>query len=90
MRDFRIATGFQRNGQIFQVNSIQMDGKGELNEIFWSACRINHSCDANWQSHLDERIGRNTIHAVRDIGKGREITRYYLHNNDGFWKYRQE
>ncbi|KIW21908.1 uncharacterized protein PV07_12680, partial [Cladophialophora immunda] len=46
--------------------------------IFLNACRINHACDNNAQKSWNENIQRHTIHALRDIEKGEEITIYYL------------
>lgn len=42
------------------------------------------------RSHWNESIKRNTIHALRNIENGTEITRYYLSDNDGFRKSRQK
>ncbi len=46
--------------------------------IFLNACRINHACDNNAQKSWNENIKRHTVHALRDIEKGKEITIYYL------------
>jgi hypothetical protein len=46
--------------------------------IFLDACRINHACDNNAQKSWNENIKRHTVHALRDIEKGKEITIYYL------------
>lgn len=46
--------------------------------IFLDACRINHACDNNAQKSWNQNIQRHTIHALRDIEKGEEITIYYL------------
>jgi hypothetical protein len=46
--------------------------------IFLDACRINHACDNNAQKIWNENIKRHTVHALRDIEKGKEITIYYL------------
>lgn len=54
----------------------------ELNDaeggVFLEACRINHSCDNNAQKRWNKRIERHTVHALRKIPKGEEITIYYL------------
>ncbi len=46
--------------------------------IFLEACRINHACDNNAQKAWNENIKRHTVHAIRDIQKGEEITICYL------------
>jgi SET domain-containing protein len=46
--------------------------------IFLDACRVNHACDNNAQKSWSEDIKRHTVHALRDIEKGTEITIYYL------------
>lgn len=46
--------------------------------LFIEASRINHACKPNTQNSWNERIGRETIHAVRDIKKGEEITISYI------------
>lgn len=67
-----------------------MDDEKGRHCIVMKACRINHSCETNSESHWNERLGRNTIHALRDIQKGKETTRYYLSNNDDPLKDRQK
>ncbi|WZH50421.1 SET domain-containing protein [Fusarium acuminatum] len=46
--------------------------------IFLAACHINHSCDNNAQKGWNEGIKRHTIHALRDIDDGEEITITYV------------
>ncbi|KAM0344834.1 hypothetical protein ACHAPU_007216 [Fusarium lateritium] len=60
---------------IIRTNGLPMDnGSG----IFLSACRINHACDNNAKKGWNENIKRHTVHALRDIDKGEEITITYL------------
>lgn len=49
--------------------------------IFLEACRINHACDNNAQKKWNGNIKRHTVHALRDIEKGEEITISYLEIN---------
>ncbi|KAJ2894091.1 hypothetical protein MKZ38_007930 [Zalerion maritima] len=50
---------------------------------FPHACSINHACDNNVQKSWNKKIKRHTVHALREIKAGEEITVYYLaiHNN---------
>ncbi|EWZ79572.1 hypothetical protein FOWG_16354 [Fusarium oxysporum f. sp. lycopersici MN25] len=60
---------------IFRTNALPIDsGSG----IFLAACRINHACDNNAQKAWNEGIKRHTVHALRDIDKGEEITITYV------------
>jgi hypothetical protein len=51
------------------------DGSGGL---FLEASRINHSCQPNAQHTWNASLGRLTVHALRDIEAGREITISYM------------
>jgi hypothetical protein len=67
---------------IIRTNSLPIGANGIEGGIFLDACRINHSCDNNAQKHWNQYIERHTVHALRDIPKGEEITICYLgHNN---------
>lgn len=57
--------------------------------IFLDVCRINHSCANNAQRGWNVNIEQSTVHAMRDIEEGEEITCYYLKALD-CWKERQE
>ncbi|TVY60112.1 SET domain-containing protein 5 [Fusarium oxysporum f. sp. cubense] len=60
---------------IFRTNALPIEsGSG----IFLAACRINHACDNNAQKAWNEGIKRHTVHALRDIDKGEEITITYV------------
>ncbi|KAF5637189.1 SET domain protein [Fusarium sp. NRRL 52700] len=60
---------------IIRTNALPIDTGGA---IFIDACRINHACDNNAQKAWNDSIGRHTIHALRDIDKGEEITITYV------------
>ncbi|KAI1302032.1 hypothetical protein F5Y03DRAFT_362542 [Xylaria venustula] len=63
---------------IFKTNSLPAEAVGDKGAIFLEACRINHACDNNAQKNWNEKIERHTVHALRDIDKGEEITITYL------------
>lgn len=63
---------------IVRTNALPIETDGSGGGIFLEACRINHACDNNAQKNWNENIKRHTVHALRDIYKGEEITIYYL------------
>jgi hypothetical protein len=63
---------------IFHTNALPAEADGDKVAIFVEACRINHACDKNAQKNWNEKIKRHTVHALRDIDKGDEITITYL------------
>ncbi|KAI0115498.1 heterokaryon incompatibility protein-domain-containing protein [Nemania sp. FL0031] len=63
---------------IFKTNSLPAEAVGDTGAIFLEACRINHACDNNAQKNWNEKIKRHTVHALRDIDEGEEITITYL------------
>jgi hypothetical protein len=63
---------------IIRTNALPIGTEGSEGGIFLEACRINHACDNNAQKSWNENIKRHTVHALRDIHKGEEITIYYL------------
>jgi hypothetical protein len=63
---------------IFRTNALPFGDDVREVGIFLDACRINHACDNNGQKSWNENIKRHTVHALRDIEKGQEITIYYL------------
>ncbi|KAH6637398.1 hypothetical protein C7974DRAFT_140533 [Boeremia exigua] len=63
---------------IFRTNSLPAEAVGDRGAIFPEACRINHACDNNAQKNWNEKTKRHTVHALRDINKGEEITITYL------------
>lgn len=63
---------------IFRTNALPAEAAGDQGAIFLEACRINHACDNNAQKNWNEKIKRHTVHALRDISKGEEITITYI------------
>lgn len=59
---------------IYEANCFEM-GSGTC--ICLDAARINHSCVPNAHYSWNASIGRETVHAVKDIPKGEEITISY-------------
>jgi hypothetical protein len=66
---------------IIRTNALPIEADGFGGGIFLEACRINHACDNNAQKNWNENIKRHTIHALREIDEGEEITIYYLGSN---------
>jgi SET domain-containing protein len=64
--------------RIIRTNSLLAKTDRDKGAIFLEACCINHACDNNAQKNWNENIKRHTVHALRDIYKGEEITIYYL------------
>lgn len=63
---------------IIRTNALPIEENGIGGAILLEACRINHSCHNNARKHWNNRIGRHTVHALREITEGEEITIYYL------------
>jgi hypothetical protein len=68
----------ERSLGIIRTNCLPIEANGIGGGIFFEACRINHACDNNAQKHWNQCIEQHTVHALRDIPKGEEITIYYL------------
>lgn len=65
---------------IIRTNALPVGPQLDAGGIFFKACRINHACDSNAQNFWNENLDQLTIHAVRDICKGEEITISYLNS----------
>jgi hypothetical protein len=59
---------------IFQNNCMEREGGAA---IFYECARFNHSCVPNAFFAWNVLIGRETVHAIRDISAGEEITISY-------------
>ncbi|KAM0252572.1 hypothetical protein ACHAQJ_007655 [Trichoderma viride] len=63
---------------IARTNALPLGSEAHEGGIFLEASRINHSCQHNAQNTWNANLGRITIHALRDIEEGQEITISYL------------
>jgi hypothetical protein len=46
--------------------------------VFANVCRLNHACAPNCHHEWNERLGRETVHTVRNVRAGEELTICYL------------
>ncbi|KAG6304767.1 hypothetical protein E4U45_001164 [Claviceps purpurea] len=53
-------------------------GPVDKSAIYLEASRINHDCESNTEGEWNPNIKRHTVHAIRDIHAGEEITLCYL------------
>lgn len=67
---------------IFYNNNFALSGPSGRRAVFRTVARLNHSCVPNAQGNLNTALpgGQFTIHALREIADGEEITISYLHN----------
>ncbi|KAF1994263.1 SET domain-containing protein [Amniculicola lignicola CBS 123094] len=63
---------------IFRTNALPTGPCLDIGSVFLIACRINHACDSNATHFWNDNLNKITIHAIRDIWKGEEITISYL------------
>ncbi|KAG6154518.1 hypothetical protein E4U51_008644 [Claviceps purpurea] len=63
---------------IFQTNCLPLDKKYDSWGIFLKACRVNHDCANSACNNWNENIKRYTLHALRNIRSGEEITISYV------------
>ncbi|KAG6299771.1 hypothetical protein E4U45_004312 [Claviceps purpurea] len=65
---------------IFQTNSLPAEGISTPynRAICLQTCRINHDCEYNAVFNWNEMIKRHTVHVIRDISAGEEITVSYV------------
>ncbi|KAL7467388.1 hypothetical protein ACHAXS_007625 [Conticribra weissflogii] len=69
---------------IVRTNALALGSNATESGIFLRASRINHSCRENAQNIWNAGIGQLTIHALRDIDEGEEITISYLADRAGY------
>lgn len=69
---------------IARTNVLPLGSNARSGGLFLDSSRINHSCRHNAQNTWNENIGRLTIHALRDIEEGQEITISYLASTLGY------
>ncbi len=63
---------------IVRTNALPLGSDASTGGIFLDASRINHACIQNAQNSWNEDLQRLTIHAIRDIDEGEEITIMYI------------
>lgn len=59
---------------VFATNCVEMGGGVA---VFGEVSRINHACAPNAAFAWNEALGRETVHAVRGIARGEEVTISY-------------
>lgn len=86
----------QHNWTTFNTNALPLGAGSPKGAVYATLCRINHSCLPNTHHAWNENLKLETIHALRDISKGEEVTIAYtldgtraerralLHNQFGF------
>lgn len=63
---------------ITRTNALPLGADASEGGVFLEASRINHSCRQNAQNTWNASLGRLTVHAIRDIEEGEEVTTTYL------------
>lgn len=66
---------------IFSINNFNLESGLA---VYAAASRLNHSCEANAHHGYNPNIYRFTVHAVRDIAAGEEITISYMGGPGGY------
>lgn len=77
---------------IFYNNNFALSGQSGKRAVFLTVARLNHSCIPNAQGNLNTALpgSQFTIHALREIAAGEEITISYLHDELGIRSMRQK
>ncbi|KAG6131484.1 hypothetical protein E4U12_003651 [Claviceps purpurea] len=68
---------------IIQTNALPAQEYPDTQAIFLEACRINHDCQNNAVHQWNANIEQGTVHALRDIQPGEEITISYVFSLKG-------
>ncbi|KAF4894958.1 SET domain-containing protein 5 [Colletotrichum fructicola] len=69
---------------IAKTNALPLGSGAREGGIFLEASRINHSCRHNAQNTWNADRGQLTVHALRDIDDGEEITISYLGASENY------
>ena len=62
---------------IFKTNALPCGPGSPIGGVYPTICLINHSCDSNSHHSWNDMTSSETIHALRDIKAGEEITICY-------------
>lgn len=69
---------------IARTNALPLGSGASVGGIFLEASRINHSCRHNAQNTWNDSRGQVTIHVLRDVDDGEEITISYLGASENY------
>lgn len=64
---------------IMKTNALPCGSGATVGAVYPTICFINHSCRANAHNSWNETLEQETIHVIRDIEPGEEITIPYDH-----------
>ena len=74
---------------ISKTNVLPLGPKAPEGGLFLEASRINHACNPNSQNTWNDNLNKLTIHSIKDIEEGEEITISYLDASE-IYKVRQQ
>ena len=63
---------------IFMTNALPLGSQGNMGGVFPRIARINHSCRPNMNYHYNSKTGTGSVHALRPIPPGEELTQSYI------------
>ncbi|MCJ1394080.1 hypothetical protein MMC18_006958 [Xylographa bjoerkii] len=69
---------------IAKTNAVPLGTSSGEGAVFVEISRFNHSCISNCQHTWNSHIGQETVHAVKEIKKGEELTIAYLYQDDTY------
>ncbi|KAI8710891.1 MYND-type zinc finger protein samB [Fusarium sp. LHS14.1] len=84
---FSLQNSYPEDGRelgIARTNALPLGSNAPRGGVFIDASRINHSCKQNAQNTWNAKLQKLTIHALRDIQEGEEITIMYLPEREGY------